>query len=241
VQVKLRTGRRSLLLLLSILMALMIAQVGPLAPSAAADPPQWRRFCPSPGVIDRETLSDGTVLEWICTRVFAGTQDEFWEWVFYRYIPGGRNEKAIWRGGASSPSYKMTLQAAVGEARGGGNMTGSVTIFTGNYGNLDRRIAVHLQVQYQPSPTSSWHNCGTGTWKEAPTQRSWMYTTRVQSYEPDCGDGYYRSRVYGRLFSTTTNSWIQRGPIYSPTLFLNGPGTAPTEPRVTPGPVTEPD
>ena len=221
-------------------MVLTIEQAGLSAPSTVADPPEWRQFCPYPGAIDRQTLADGTVVEWICVAVFRGTMSEYWEWEFSRHIPGGRNQRTIWRGGDSSPSYKMTLQAAIGEARGGGNMTGSVTIFSGNYGNLDRRIAVHLQVQYQASPTSGWLNCHPGSWKEASTQRSWMHTTVVQRYEPDCGDGYYRSRVYGRLYSTTLNTWIRRGPIYSPALFLNGPGTTPTESTVTPGPVTEP-
>ena len=88
----------------------------------------------------REAGSDGATVVWRCERFFNGSV-EVWEWEFSRVEPARRDSRTIWRGGASSPPYKMNLQAAIGEGQGGGFAVGSVTIFTADYGNLDRRIA----------------------------------------------------------------------------------------------------
>jgi hypothetical protein len=214
---------------------LVVAQVGPLATPAAADPPAVRRFCPTPGAELREPGADGAVIVWVCTRVLSGTSSEYWEWTFSRIEPARRDRRTIWRGGASSPPYKMTLQAAIGEGRGGGFGLGSVTIFSADYGNLDRRIAARTIVQVQAGPTARWATCHDTGWREARTPRSWMQAFVAQGIEPDCGDGYYRAQVAGRFYSTSRHRWVQRGWIYSGALFMNGPTCCVATSRPAPG------
>lgn len=237
------------LVLLALLAVLMVVQFGPLAPPAAADPPENRKHCPYPGAKEPQYLSDGTVVWWICirdyARIGATTKTyEYWVWSYdhTEFPPATKADQVTkWKGYDDSPSYLMRLEAVVADGRGGGDFAGSVFIANHDGSNLDRRLAVHLQVQYKPTATSGWLTCHPGSWKESGGAWSWMKTSVAQWTEPDCGTGYYRSRVYGRFFSTSLNTWIRRGPIYSPSMFLNGPGTAPTEPTVTPaGPETDP-
>jgi hypothetical protein len=242
VLVKLRSLRKPLLALLAILIVFSAAQFGPLATSASAEPRPENKHCPEPGFREPQYLDDGTVVWWRCVRFFVAN-DEYWVWVYDHTDFSGRttaDEYTFWRGGDNSPPYLMHLESVVADGRGGGDMVGSVIIFTPTGGNLDRRIAVHLQVQYKPTPTSSWLSCHPGSWREAASPRSWMKTAVAQYSEPDCGDGYYRSRVYGRFYSLSLGSWVRRGPIYTPSLWLDGP-PVPTEPTVTPGPVTNPE
>ena len=221
-----------------LLLALLVISLVLAAAPAAADPHPVRQFCPSPGAELRESGADGAVIVWICTRINPDTLQEYWEWVFSRIEPADRSSRTIWRGGASSPPYKMTLQAAVGEGRGGGFGVGSVTIFTAGYGNLDRRIAARTIVQVQTGPTAPWATCHDTGWREAPSPRSWMKAFVAQGVEPDCGDGYYRAQVAGRFYSETQRRWIQRGWIHSGARFMSGPTCclATVEPRTKPRP-----
>jgi hypothetical protein len=233
---KRRRLRNSQAILLGLLIAVGAVQIGPLATSASA---AVYEHC-TPHDYMSQTLADGRVVWWRCNS-FQIANDTYWVWQYdHTDFPTEPDEYTFWRGSASSPPYLMHLEAVVAEGGGGGDMVGQVYIFNPNGSNLDRRIAVHLQVQYKPTPTSGWLSCHAGSWKEAANPQSGMKTAVAQWTQPDCGDGYYRSRVYGRFFSTSLNTWIRRGPIYTPSLFLNGPGTAPTEPTITPGTVTEP-
>jgi hypothetical protein len=238
VLMKLRSFRKRRLVLLTLSIVFVAIQLGPLATPASA---AVYKYCEPLWSYDPDYLADGRVVWWRCNRFYIAN-DEYWVWQYdHTDFPEEPDEYKFWRGGDSSPPYLMHLEAAIAEGGGGGDATGSVWIFNPNGSNLDRRIAVHLQVQYKPTPTSSWLSCHPGSWKEKATPGSWMKTYVAQYKEPDCGDGYYRSRVYGRFYSTSLNTWIRRGPIYTASLWLDGPPCCLTEPPVTPGPVTDPN
>ena len=217
-----RGAPRPLLASLALFLVLAAAQLGPLAPSAAAIPPPERRFCEPLGAIDVEVLQDGAKLEWICVQDFEFDNDptsEFWRWEFYRFTPGP-SQKQHGSRVSSSPPYRMHIDSAVGTGVGGGDAVGAIWINNPNGTALNRRIAVHTIMEYAPSPTSSYINCHDLGWVEAPTQRSFWRVAIKQYSQPDCGQGYYRAQVAGRFLATSTNTWQTSSWHYSPAVFI---------------------
>ncbi len=230
-----KNSRQMLLALLTLLLALMTLQVGPLALSAAAIPPEGRRHCPELGAIDRETLQDGAVIEWICKEYWIGTTD-YWGWEFYRYVPG-TSKKAGGTRTSSSPPYIMRVTSAVGDGVGGGDALGAIWIFQPDGTALNRRLQVHTIMEYSPTSGGPYSNCHDLGWVEAPTEWSFWHTTIKQYNEPDCGTGYYRAQVAGRFWAISTGAWESSSWHYSPAVFISMPCCAPPkEPTVTPTP-----
>lgn len=232
-----RSLRKPLLALLTLLLVLATVQIGPFATYAFADPPKERQFCPYPGATETQTLADGTQVEWICKRFFAFENNtyEYWAWEYSKTIPGSQNKLTTATRYSDSPAYIMWIQSALGNGKGGGDATGSITIF-GRYGtNLDRPIAARTIMQVQYSPTSgAWYTCHDTGWQQASVARSWQTAFVPQNATPDCGNGYYRTQAAGRFYSYTTNAWITSKWHYTGSMYL-----APVpnlEPTVTPGP-----
>jgi hypothetical protein len=238
-QPKLRHLRKSLLVLLAFLLLLTAAQLGPFPTAASAEP---SKYCAPLWATMKEVTGTGLDVVWRCEPAVMGT---VWVWVIYRFEPGSAaNDKrqVTWVFDNTPPTlYRMGLNAMVGRGHGGGGAAGSVVITTLDGGNLDRRIA--SRVIMQVSTAQGWATCNDSGWREGPGARSWWKSFINQGTQPDCGSASYRAQVWGRFFSGVTNSWITRGPIYSPAVSISGPCCAPpTEPTKTPGPpVTDPN
>jgi hypothetical protein len=230
--------RKPLLGLLALLMVMTAAQIGPLARSASAEPPERRKHCPYLGAEDPEELADGTVIIWVCTKFFNVHGLEYWDWQFSRIIyPPRDNRDRLTTASreSSSPPYRMAIQSAVSDGRGGGVAVGAIGIYNLDGTELNRRIAVHTIMEYAPSPTSGYLNCHDLGWVEAPSQRHFWSKSIVQYSEPDCGTGYYRAQVAGRFFATSTNAWETSSWHYSPALYMTAPsGANRKEPTTTP-------
>jgi hypothetical protein len=226
---KLRSLRRSLLALLALLMVLTVAQLGPGTPSASAEDfgctPHWdeRRFVTG-GPVD--------IIE-RCEPVLTIADDTVWDWEFLRFAPANQDKRTTWAGGASSPPYKMVLNAMVGSGTGGGVGAAKVILYNPNGSHLSRTIAARALMQYQPNPSSSWYTCHDSGWKQASTSTYAKRAYIFQYDQPDCGPAYYRTLAAGRFWSISLNKWITRGWIYSPSVWIPW-GTAPAEPTSYP-------
>jgi hypothetical protein len=217
VLVKLRSLRKPLLTLLALLIAFAGVQFGSGAPSALAG--QYGE-CP-PGAVRKASYPEASYdIEERCSEIlsYSGTT-RMWLWEFSGVKPKRTDRRTVWVGGDNSPPYTMSLQALISDSHAGGAAAGRVVIAQPNGSNLDRRIAVLVRTQYY-RPSTGWGTCRNGVWREASTQRSYMQWTLDQGAVPDCGNGSYRTQVYGRFFSVSLNSWVQRGPIYSPSISL---------------------
>jgi hypothetical protein len=241
-QSTLRHPRRSLLVLLAFLLLLTTAQLGPFRTAASA----WvEHKCQPEWATMKQVTGTGLDIIWRCEPSWRLGSNTIWNWVLYRFEPGSvaDDKKTVtWVYDNTPPTlYRMGLNAMVGRGRGGGGAAGSVVITTLDGGNLDRRIA--SRVIMQVSTAQGWATCNDSGWREGPGARSWWTSFINQGTEPDCGNASYRAQVWGRFFSGLTNSWITRGPIYSPSVSISGPCCAsPTEPTISPGPpVTDPN
>jgi hypothetical protein len=209
--------RRKSLLLLALLMLLTIVQFGPGAtPSLAGD----YATCP-PLAVRKASYPNATYdIEERCVEIQSlDGRSYMWLWEVSGVKPKRTERKTVWVGGRYNPPYTMNLQAHVSDSRAGGAGFGRVTIFTPSGGNLDRRIAVLVRIQYY-RPSTGWGTCSNSNWREASIARSQMQWAIDQGTVPDCGQGSYRTQVYGRFFSISLNRWEQRGPIYSPAVTL---------------------
>ena len=220
VMVKRRSLRKPLLTLLVLLIALAGVQFGPGANSASAGEVQ---NCPPFAIMKKPAPGTNFDAEYRCLEFlsFDGST-KVWGWFTSGVKPKRRDEKTVWVGGRTSPPYTMVLQGLVSDSRPGGAAGGSVIITTPSGGNLDRRIAVMVRMQYY-RPSTGWGTCSNTNWKEAASPRSWMEWFIDQGTVPNCGNGSYRAQVYGRFFSVSLNRWEQRGPIYSPSIPLPPP------------------
>jgi hypothetical protein len=220
VTVKLPSLRQPVLTLLAALMLLTATQFGPGAASASAGEVQ---NCPPFAIMKKPAPGTNFQAEYRCEEFLSFDGSTLvWGWVTSGVKPKRTDRKTIWVGGDNSPPYTMFLEALVSDSRTGGAAGGSVIITTPSGGNLDRRIAVLVRTQYY-RPSTGWGTCSNTGWKEASTQRSWMEWFIDQGAVPNCGQASYRTQVYGRFFSTSLNSWVQRGPIYSPSIPLPPP------------------
>jgi hypothetical protein len=227
---KLRSLRRSLLALLAVLMVLTAVQLGPRASSAYADEivicgVKWAT---------REFVTGGpiNVIE-RCEPVLTVSDVTFWDWVFLRFKPANQDKRTIWQGGASTPPYKMVLNAMVGSGTGGGVGAAKVILYNPDGSHLNRTIAARALMQYQPTGSSGWYTCHDSGWKQASTSTYAKRAYIFQYDQPDCGPAYYRTLAAGRFWSISLNKWITRGWIYSPSVWIPW-GTAPAEPTSYP-------
>jgi hypothetical protein len=162
---------------------------------------------------------------------------DYWYWQFSHIKPKKNDQAKETDVSRSSPPYKMFIQTAVGEGRGGGVAIGQMDLRNPDDTLLTRRIAVRTIMQVEPSPTAGWLTCHDTGWKERSSPGSRFWVSVVQYTQPDCGKGYYRAQVAARFFSISLNRWETRGWVYSPSLYLPAVCcAATTEPAVTPSP-----
>ena len=220
VMVKLRSLRKPLLTLLALLIAFASVQFGPGAATASAGDKQ---HCPPFSTIKRTAPGDGLTFEFYCTEFLSEDEKAFvWNWELIGVKPKRTERRTVWQGGRTSPPYMMILQGLISDSHAGGAAGGMVTIQTPSGDTLNRRIAILMRIQYY-RPSTGWGTCRNSVWHEAPTERSWYYWSLDNGTVPDCGNGSYRTQVYGRFFSVSLNRWEQRGPIYSPAVTLPPP------------------
>jgi hypothetical protein len=227
---KRRSLRKSLLVLLALLMVLTVAQLGPASAADFGCTPHWgeRRFVTG-GPLD--------IIE-RCEPVLTIGGDTVWDWVFLRFALANQDKRTIWSGGASSPPYKMVLNALIGGGSGGGAGAAKVILYNPSGSHLTRRIAARALVEYQPTGSSGWYTCHDTGYKERESYAMrayvWQYT------QPDCGPAYYRTKAAGRFWSISLNAWVTRGWITSPSLWITyGTGPVEAESRpTTPSPNT---
>jgi hypothetical protein len=189
-----------------------------------------------------ENGADGAKVYYICLcfRDLQGVV-QWCEWQFSRLEPARNDKFTEARRLSSNPPFRMRIEAALGEGRGGGDAIASIDIRNPNWTDLTRRIAARTIMQYKPTPTAGWLTCHDTGWKEAPTQRSRWSVWVPQYTKPDCGVGYYQAQAAGEFYSTSQNSWIKSQWHYSGSIYMSGSCCTPTEPTTTPGPAVTGD
>jgi hypothetical protein len=210
-----RSLRRSRLTLLALLLALAAIQLGPLAPAASAED---LYICSPPWAIRVVQLGNGITGKEQCVPVYMGVDGTIWDWRPISAGPGNTNRRTDWFGGRSSPPYRMSLTALMGNGSGGGAAVGKVMIYNPNNTVLKRTIAARVVIQYQ-RPTG-WVTCRDSGWKQASAASQWMRASLNQYTQPDCGGGSYRALAAGRFYSVSLNRWETRGWIASPSVGL---------------------
>jgi hypothetical protein len=231
-----RRLRKALLVSLALLMLVSAVQLGPLATPASAQ-----------HVVKKNCQPLGATREWVtgtginiidqCIQVphitdINGTH-YIWIWDFLRFKPAGGDKVVRARRDSTSPPYWMQISGIVGEGNGGGAVGGRIWITNRDGSNLNRRIAVHLIMEYAPTPTSGYLNCHDNGWDEAPSPQTETTDFINGRTEPDCGEGYYRAQVAGRFWSTSLDQWITSNWHYSPAIFVDGCVSPCTEPTFT--------
>jgi hypothetical protein len=234
-----RRMRKSVLVLLALLMVSAVAQLGPGASSAFA---LDKNNC-SPHWATREQVT-GTGLNIIerCEPVVeeedpaTGDPVTVWDWTLYRFKSAVNNQRTIWSSGCAYPGYLMVLNDLMSNGSGGGAAGGRVILYDCNGNRLNRTIAARVVIQYYRP--DGWYTCNDSGWRQASQQQSWMSAYLNQWSQPDCGAGSYRALAAGRFWSISLNKWITRGWIYSPSISLSS-GTGPAEPTITPTPTPQ--
>ena len=112
------------------------------------------------------------------------------------------------------------VSGVVGKGEGGGAVGGRIWIKDPSGANLSRRVAVHLIMEYAPTPTSGYLNCHDLGWDEAISPQAETTSFWNNQTQPDCGDGYYRAQVAGRFWSVSQNNWITSNWHYTGSIFI---------------------
>jgi hypothetical protein len=228
---------RPVYVLLVLFILLMAAHISWLAPAADAMPVkacakgnEWEEV--------KEKGADGAVVVFVCRCHRDSRGVVLWcGWEFSRLEPAKNDKYTEASRLSSDPPYRMRIETALGEGRGGGDAIGSIDMRNPNWTDLTRRVAVRTIMQYKPTATSGWLTCHDTGWKEAPTQRPRWSVWVPQWTQPDCGKGYYQAKVAGEFFAISKNAWIKSNWHYSGSIYMSGPCcVATTEPTTTPGP-----
>jgi hypothetical protein len=189
---------------LSLFIVFVLAQMGPWAAAAFADPPDPDE-CRLANTGERryQDVGGGLQLVYECQ-----TDNEFgfiWQPLGIRNKPSSVAERYF---SDSSPPYQSKVFSIVSPGLGGGIGSAVVDYRHPNDDPLIRRVAARSILSNWNG--SSWVTCHDSNWREAPTARSgWEVHVSNQSV-PDtpCGYGTYRNRAGGRFFSTSLNTWI---------------------------------
>lgn len=211
---------KPLLVLLALLMALTVAQLGPGASSAFADrdedkcSPHW----------DTREINTGTGLNIIerCEPVFKyydlTTRETVteWDWIHYRFKSATKNERKLWQSGCTSPGYIMVMSDLMSNGSGGGAAGAKVLLYNCNGDQLSRDTGARVVIQYYRP--DGWYTCNDSGWKQTSNGRVAAYLN--QYTQPDCGNGSYRALAAGRFWSLSLDKWITRGWIATPAISL---------------------
>jgi hypothetical protein len=234
--VKSRGSSRSLYALLALFVLMMTAHISWLASAADAMPlkactpaNEWEEV--------KEPGTDGAQNVFLC-RCYRSPTGRILTcgWEFSRLEPANNDKYTEASRLSSDPPYRMRIETALGEGRGGGDAIGSIDMRNPDWTDLTRRVAVRTIMQYKPTATSGWLTCHDTGWREAPTQRPRWSVWVAQWTQPDCGKGYYQAQVAGEFFAISKNAWIKSNWHYSGSIYLSGPCCTPTdEPTTTPG------
>lgn len=215
-----RRKHRSLAAVVALITALTLLQFGPGATPASAGDVQ---LCSPPGDIRKFSFGGTTLDLWmICAESRRGTPpDDFgvWDWFFWSTkIEGPEQEPARARQTLIDSSYTMLLGNMLADGEGGGYGAGRIRLLTQHGQPLNRRLRVSVDIQI--NRPSGWEPCVSTGWVESAGETSKLSAFFNMHTLPDCGNGTYRARSYGRFFSISLNRWVQRGPIISPSKVL---------------------
>jgi hypothetical protein len=222
----LRRFRIPMLVSMAALMTLSAVQLGPLATPASAEHVA-KKDC-SPLGVTRE-VETGTGINIIDQCIQAPildvennkiVQHYVWIWDFLRFKPAGGDKVVRATRNSQSPPYWMLVSGVVGKGEGGGAVGGRIWIKDPSGANLSRRVAVHLIMEYAPTPTSGYLNCHDLGWDEAISPQAETTSFWNNQTQPDCGDGYYRAQVAGRFWSVSQNNWITSNWHYTGSIFI---------------------
>ena len=190
-----RGVRKPRLILLALIVVLMVIQFGPLATSAAAEPPD-PDLCVRDGQTRDQVLSDGTVQWWVCD-----TTGGFRRWRPGLTEPGPGSEEED-QYSASTPPYRSSLDAWLGRGYTKDFATVAYELFHPNGSTLTRKMAVRLEIHNR----SSGRRCVNGVWHQ--TTNDHMSFTARGDWALQCGTGNYEVAVHGRFWSVSLNRWI---------------------------------
>jgi hypothetical protein len=216
-----RKKYRSLAVVVALMTSLTLLQFGRGATPAFAGVIQ---HCSPPGDIKKFSFGEGTLDLWmVCAESkFTGvSRDPIWDWFFWSTkIEGQEAEPARARQTLTDSSYTMLLGNMLADGEGGGYGAGRIRLLTPQGQLLNRRLRVSVDIQI--NRTGAWEPCRSTGWVESAGETSKLSAFFNMHREPDCGNGTYRARSYGRFFSISLNQWVQRGPIISPSKALPG-------------------
>ena len=210
--------RPASLRVLLLFLVLVLLQVGPLADSAGADPPDEEEYpCDASSVGDYQDqyIGGGQWIRWVCI------EDEFlgYGWHPGNYIPGG-GRKTHRYFSSSNPPYRAVVWSAMAEGTGGGTGSAYADFRHPNNALLIRRIATRVIIRYRAPGSSTVIACHDSNWQEAPSQRHNWENHVIQYTQPDCGTGYYEARSAGRFYSISLNRWIATGWVFSGEFYM---------------------
>lgn len=243
-QLTLRRSRIPMLVSVAALMILSAVQLGPLSTPASAAHVAHKDCQPLGDTRRIKTGGSLDILEHCVQSPILELEDGklvqhyVWIWEFLRFVPAGGDKVVRATRNSQSPPYWMNVSGIVGKGEGGGAVGGRIWIKNPNGTNLSRRIAVHLIMEYAPTPTSGYLNCHDLGWDEAISPQAETTSFWNNQTQPDCGEGYYRAQVAGRFWSVSQNNWITSNWHYTGALFITTCcRRAPKEERTfTPGP-----
>jgi hypothetical protein len=208
---------RTLIVILSVLLVATAMQLALLASPAAADEPSLLE-CTYAGRRINE-LRRGTIIRWECRK----KGENIWYWKQLNMDPGG-SSSALREFSSNGPPYLSFVNSGIGHGTTNGVAVASYSLRYPNGSELNRRIAVRLEIHNR----STGVRCVNGVWHETYASRiTWEAFINLPA---NCGSGYYETAVHARFWSESLNRWIDNywtrsGQLYFSANTLQQPAT----------------